>query len=119
MLRTTDFQPGMTVYGRDGVSLGQVQEVWARTGSHGSLPVSRYLLEDYGPIKGTRDFLATSDGYLQVQLGGRFSSEHHDLYFPLANMRLTGSPMSATVEFPAEMCRRYGSEWPEMLRLAS
>ena len=52
-MNTTDFTKGTLVYGQDDEPIGEIVEVWAETGTHGCLPLTRYLVEDYGPVKGT------------------------------------------------------------------
>lgn len=117
-MNTTDFQPGMTIYSRDGVSLGRIQEIWARTASHGLLPVSEYLLEDFGPVRGTRDLLTSSDGYLHVR-GNWVSGERHDLYLPLAAIQSIDSPASATIKSPAQVSHQDFRALPQLVGAAA
>jgi hypothetical protein len=116
-MNTTDFQPGMTIYSRDGILLGRVQEIWAHTATHGMLPVSEYLLQDFGPIRGTTDLLTSSDGYLHVR-GNRIPGEY-DLYLPLASVQSIDSPTSATSKFPAQFCRQHHTALPQLVRQAA
>lgn len=118
-MNTTDFQPGMTIYSADDISLGQVQEIWAQTDSHGTLPVSQYLLQDFGPVHGTADLLTSPDGYLHVQQGNWLSGERHDLYIPLAAVQSIHSPASASVTSPAHVCQRRYAALPRPVRRAA
>lgn len=82
MMFTTDFVQDMTVYSTDGILIGHVYDVLADT-PHGLLPLSRHLLADYGPIRGTAAQLTTPHGLLHVRNGKGYLEGHHDLYFPL------------------------------------
>lgn len=119
MTRTSDFQRGMTVYGLDGVQLGEVKEVWAETPSHGHLPVSQYLLQDYGPIRGTAGLLDTADGYLHVQQGGMFTSDRQDLYIPLLEVHTVTACERVTLRLPKNFYRARCSELPQTVAQAA
>lgn len=83
-MNTTDFTKGTLVYGQDHEPIGEIVEIWAETAGHGCLPLSRYLVEDYGPITGTRELLTTADGYLQVRQGHFLGMGGRDLWVPLS-----------------------------------
>lgn len=117
-MNTTDFQLGMTIYSQDGISLGRIHEIWAHTHSHGMLPVSQYLIQDFGPIRGTTDLLTSRDGYLQVR-GNRVPGEHRDLYLPLADVRSIDSPTRATTKSPAQVSHQDHRALPQLIRDAA
>ena len=98
-MNTMDFTKGTIVYGRDSAPVGEIVEVWAKTETHGCLPVSQYLTEDYGPVKGTRDLLTTTDGYLQVRQGHFLGMGGRNVWVPLAAVDSyeAGSPVTLTV----------------------
>lgn len=118
-MRTTDFQPGMTIFSRDGMALGRIQEIWVQTPSHGTLPVSQYLLQDFGPVRGTCDLLSSSSGYLHIQDGNWLSGPRNDMYIPLAAVKSIDAPSRATLKAPAEICRRSYDMVPQPVRQAA
>ncbi|HEX8918668.1 MAG TPA: PRC-barrel domain-containing protein [Chloroflexota bacterium] len=112
MTRSTDFQRGMTVYSRDGMYLGEIKEIWAETASHGHLPISQYLLQDYGPIKGSADLLTSTQGYLHVRQGGIFTADRQDIYVPFTEVHTVNARESVTVQLPETHCRVLFQELP-------
>lgn len=119
MTRTQDVQIGMTVYSEDGTYLGQIKEVYAETALHGFLPVSQYLLQDYGVIRGTSSLLDTTDGYLQVQQGGVFSADRQVLRIPLADVQSVTARESATVQVSETLGLSQCDEIPQQFRRAA
>jgi hypothetical protein len=90
-MKTIDFTPGMTVLDLDDAVVGQLKEVWALTGAHGYLPVSRHLVGDYGPIKGNREQLDSAEGFLQVRKDAFLGLGGGDVYIPLAAVERDGA----------------------------
>lgn len=96
-MNTMDFTKGTVVYGQDNEPVGEILEVWADTATHGCLPVSRYLTEDYGPIKGTRELLTTSDGFVQVRQGHFLGMGGRDHWIPLSAIQSEGADSRITL----------------------
>ena len=103
-MNTLDFTRGMTVRAHDGNILGTIEEIWAETRSHGLLPVTRHLVADYGPVKGTHETLSSPDGYLQVRQGAIFGLGGRDLHIPLSQVERVESSSTAVVGLPANVC---------------
>jgi hypothetical protein len=102
-MNTTDFTTGTLVYGQDDEPVGEIVEVWADTATHGSLPLTRYLVDDYGPIKGTRELLSTTDGYLQVRNGHFLGMGGRDLWIPLTAVAAQDEPSRVTLNITANV----------------
>ena len=102
-MNTASFTPGMTVYASDGAALGQIEEIWAQTASHGLLPLSRYLIQDYGPIRGTAPLLTTDDGYLQIRQDSFLGFGGRVLQIPLSAVERVDNGV-AMLRHPAIIC---------------
>lgn len=102
-MKTTDFTSGTMVYGQDNEPVGEIVEIWAETTAHGCLPLSRYLVDDYGPIKGTRDLMTTTHGYLQVRSGHFLGMGGRDLWIPLSAVAAQGKSSQVKLTITAQM----------------
>jgi hypothetical protein len=118
-MKILDVTSGMTVFGKDRVELGTVKEVWAETEGHGLLPVSRHLIEDYGPIKGTSHLRTIDRGYLQVRQGDSLGFGGRDLWVPLHIVERVDSQSGATISLTSEHCETTLIDRPELLPQAA
>lgn len=116
--KTIDFNASMTITDVDGNVLGQVVEVWAQTSGHGCLPLSRYLLNDFGPVKGTNELLSTPHGYLQVRQRTGLGLSSRDVYIPISAVLAMNSATHATLRWDASTCEVRASS-PMSLPLAN
>jgi hypothetical protein len=111
--------PGMEIFGQDDVKLGTVKEVWAQTESHGYLPVSRFLLQDYGPVRGTSQILSMEEGHLQVRPGNSSGSNSRDLWVPLHAVSHVDTEACVTLKADASTYESYFTRQPEWLEHAA
>jgi hypothetical protein len=102
-MNTTDFTTGTLVYGQDDELVGEIVEIWAETATHGFLPLTRYLIDDYGPIKGTRELLSTTHGYLQVRNGHFLGMGGRDLWIPLSAVGAQTEPSRVALNIMANV----------------
>lgn len=102
-MNTTDFTTGTLVYGQDDELIGEIVEVWAETGTHGCLPLTRYLVDDYGPVKGTRELLSIEHGYLQVRNGHFLGMGGRDLWIPLSAVAEQAEPSRVILNITADV----------------
>ena len=102
-MKTTDITRGMTVYSHDGQELGVVEEVWANVQSHGHLPVSRYLLRDYGPVRGNAELFDGCDGYVQIRQGSLLGLGGNDRFLALSAITSIRSRDSLAITRHAEV----------------
>lgn len=112
-------KPGMTIFSQDNVKLGTVQEVWAETAAHGCLPVSRYHLQDYGPVKGTGPILSTEQGYVQIRQNKAGGFRRRDLWVPLHAITRVDTDKSGTLKADAHTLESHFVRQPEGLQQAA
>jgi hypothetical protein len=112
-------KPGMNIFGQDNVEIGTIKEVWAQTEAHGYLPVSRYLLQDYGPIKGTGQILSMEEGYLQVRSRNSGGSDPRDLWVPLHAVGQVDMGTTVTLKADAGTYESQFARRPEWLQRAA
>ena len=117
-MNTTDFTTGTLVYGQDNAPVGEIVEIWAETGTHGCLPLTRYLVDDYGPIKGTRELLSTTHGYLQVRNGHFLGMGGRDLWIPLSAVGEQAEPR-VTLNITAEVSESHFARRSSRLQQAA
>ena len=118
-MKALNFIPGMNVVGKDNIELGTIQEVWIETETHGCLPVSRCLMDDYGPVRGTGELFATKEGYLQVRGGDTLGFGGRDLWVPFHAIEGTQTATCASVRMPAGLCETRFIDRPELLAVAA
>jgi hypothetical protein len=118
-MNATDIARGSTVYATDGQVVGEIQEVWANTRLHGYLPVSRYHISEYGPVRGNTELLATEEGYVQVRHGATLGYGGAEIFVPLASVRHGDEAGTVALKWTFEMAELLGSKRPEDLQRAA
>lgn len=106
----------MEVLAHSGEKLGTVRDVWAYLPEYGYVQASRFVLSDYGPIRGTAHLLEGADGYVQVaQRRGIRRENESDLYIPLGAVRDVVPGLALVVGHHNEECHATFSERPARL----